>query len=117
MRLDRVFGALSDPTRRAIVARLSRGPANVGELALPFDMTPPAITKHLKVLERAGLITRDIAGRVHRCRLVGRPMEVASTWIERHRKFWNHQLDSLAVYLDQSQRPAKSPRRRRNHRH
>src|SRR5207302_427445 len=98
-RLDLVFSALSDPTRRAIVARLARGEAKAGELAQPFDMTLPAITKHLKVLERAGLLARERDGRVHRCRLAAAAMDEAVAWIERHRRFWNQQLDSLAAYL------------------
>jgi len=100
-RLDHVFAALSDPTRRAIVARLARGDASVGEIAEPFAMTAPAVTKHLKVLERAGLLTREVDGRVHRCRLHVRPMEDAVAWIARHRKFWERQFDSLSAYLAQ----------------
>lgn len=99
-RLDSVFSALSDPTRRAIVARLARGNATVGELAAPFRMTLPAVTKHIKVLERAGLLSREIEGRVHRCRLTGEPMAEASAWIERHRRFWTGQLDSLSDYFE-----------------
>jgi len=114
-KLNRVFAALSDPTRRAIVARLARGEANVGELAAPFDMSMPAITKHLKVLERAGLLHREIDGRVHRCRLAAGPMDDAVAWIARHRKFWNQQLDGLAAYLAQSAKPRAS-RKRRPHR-
>src|SRR5690348_9485227 len=110
-RLDLIFAALSDPTRRAIVARLAKGEANVGEIAAPFDMTLPAITKHLKVLERAGLLTREIEGRVHRCRLNIGPMDDAIAWIARHRKFWTGQLDSLAVFL--AHRGKQKPRRRR----
>jgi len=111
-RLDRVFSALSDPTRRAILARLSRGEAYVGELAAPFAMSPPAITKHLKVLERAGLIARDIEGRTHRCRLTAKPMEDAAAWIGRHQKLWNQQLDALEAYFAHG--PLKTnPRRKR----
>jgi DNA-binding transcriptional ArsR family regulator len=114
-RLSSVFSALSDPTRRAIIARLARGEANAGELAAPFDMTLPAITKHLKVLERAGLLHREIDGRVHRCRLVAGPMDDAIAWITRHRKFWNDQLDGLAAYLAQGAK-GKPRRKRRPHR-
>jgi len=99
-RLDGVFSALSDPTRRAIVIRLTRGSATVGELAAPFRMTLPAVTKHIKVLERAGLLSRQIEGRLHRCRLSGEPMAEASAWIERHRTFWASQLDSLSGYFE-----------------
>jgi len=95
-----VFSALSDPTRRAIVARLTRGSATVGELAAPFKMTLPAVTKHIKVLEKAGLLSRRIEGRLHRCRLSGEPMAEASTWIESHRKLWTAQLDSLSDYFE-----------------
>ena len=115
-RLDRVFAALSDPTRRAIVARLARGEANVGELAAPFDMTLPAITKHLKVLERAGLLSREIDGRVHRCKLIAQPIEEAVAWIERHQKFWNQQLDALSAYFARpaaKKKPARTARRPR----
>lgn len=98
-RLDRVFSALADPTRRAIVGKLARGSATIGELASPFSMTLPAITKHIKVLERAGLLERKIDGRVHHCRLSGAPMSEAAAWIERHHRFWSEQLDSLSDYF------------------
>ena len=109
-RLDRVFSALSDPTRRAIVVRLARGSATVGELAAPFRMTLPAVTKHIKVLERAGLLSREIEGRVHRCSLSGEPMAEASAWIERHRAFWAAQLDSLSDYFKR-RAPKRTTRR------
>lgn len=112
-RLDRVFSALADPTRRAILARLARGEAKVGDLAAPFRMSQPAITRHLKVLERAGLLAREIDGRVHRCRLVPRPMEDAVDWIEHYRRFWNRQFDSLAAYLSGASAKAK-PRKSTN---
>lgn len=118
-RLDEVFSALSDPTRRAIVVRLARGSATVGELAAPFRMTLPAVTKHIKVLERAGLLTREIEGRLHRMRLSGRPMGEASAWIERHRTLWASQLDSLSDYFE-SRATKRAARRdgasRRSHR-
>jgi len=79
---------------------LARGSATVGELAAPFRMTLPAVTKHIKVLERAGLLSREIEGRVHRCSLSGEPMAEASEWIERHRRFWTSQLDSLSEYFE-----------------
>ena len=109
-RLDRVFSALSDPTRRAIVIRLARGSATVGELAAPFRMTLPAVTKHLKVLERAGLLSRQIEGRVHRCSLSGEPMAEAGAWIEHHRRFWTAQLDSLSDYFER-RAPKRAARR------
>lgn len=109
-RLDNVFSALSDPTRRAIVMRLARGNATVGELAAPFRMTLPAVTKHIKVLERAGLLSREIEGRIHRCSLSGEPMAEASAWIERYRGFWAAQLDSLAEYFE-GRAPKRATRR------
>jgi len=100
-KLDAVFNALADPTRRAIVSRLARGSRTVGQLAEPFDMSLPAISKHLKVLEGAGLITRRIEGRVHHCHLNAAPMGQASEWINKYRTFWEQQLDSLDRYLKQ----------------
>jgi DNA-binding transcriptional ArsR family regulator len=111
-RLDRVFSALADPTRRAIVDRLARGSATIGELASPFKMTAPAVTKHIKALERAGLLERTIDGRVHRCRLSAGPMVEAAAWIERHRRFWTGQLDSLSEYFTGSA-PKRTVRRAR----
>ena len=99
--LDATFGALADPTRRAIVAHLARTPeSSVGELARPFAISLPAISKHLRVLEQAGLVARQKDGRVHRCRLVAAPMESAAAWIERQREFWDGRLDALQRYLD-----------------
>jgi DNA-binding transcriptional ArsR family regulator len=97
--LDAVFGALADGTRRAILAKLAQGPAPVSELAAPFAMSLPAISKHLKVLERAGLLRRDKQGRVHRCSLDPTPMGEAATWIEQTRAFWHGRLDGLDQYL------------------
>lgn len=99
-RLNAVFSALSDPTRRRIIARLSRGPTSVGELAEPFDMSLPAVSKHLSVLERAGLIHRERDGRIQRCQLDAQPLEAASEFIERYRVFWESSLDQLAEYLE-----------------
>jgi DNA-binding transcriptional ArsR family regulator len=98
-RLNRTFAALSDPTRRAILARLAQGDATVGELAAPFAMSLPAISKHLRVLEQAGLIARTKDGRVHRLRLVAQPLREAALWITHYRRFWERQLDALAEYL------------------
>jgi DNA-binding transcriptional ArsR family regulator len=103
-RLDRAFQALSDPTRRAILARLALGEATVGELARPFRTSLPAISKHLKVLERAGLMSRRREGRVHRCRLVAAPLRETSAWLEHYRRFWERQLDSLEEYLREQSR-------------
>ena len=97
--LDLTFGALSDPTRRAILARLSEGQASVGELAAPFDMSRPAISKHLRVLEHAGLVQRSRDGRLTRCVLDATPMRQAADWVEFYREFWEGQLDALARYF------------------
>ena len=102
-RLSPAFHALADPTRRAILARLAKGDAPVGELAEPFAMSAPAISKHLKVLERAGLIDRRIEGRVHRCHLEAEALRLAQDWIEEHRKIWEQQFDRLTRYLEQTQ--------------
>jgi DNA-binding transcriptional ArsR family regulator len=100
--LDATFGALADSTRRAILARLARGEAMVTELAEPFDMSLPAISKHLRVLESAGLLHRTIDGRVHHCRLAAEPMKDAAAWIAQYRAFWESQLDALAKYLEKT---------------
>jgi DNA-binding transcriptional ArsR family regulator len=99
-RLDRVFGALSDRTRRALLSRLSQAPAKVTDLAAPFDMSLPAVSKHLRVLENAGLIRRTIDGRVHLCALEAAPLEDADRWIEHYRAFWEDALDGLARYVE-----------------
>ncbi len=93
--LDVVFSALSDPTRRAIVVRLADGEATVSELAEPFDVSLPAVTKHLAVLERAGLLEHHKEGRVRRCRLVAAPMRAADDWLSTYRVFWETRLDAL----------------------
>ncbi len=98
--LDAVFAALSDPTRRQILARLSEGEATVGELAEPFSISLPAISKHLRVLERAGLLRRERDGRVHRCSLDGRPLEAADQFITRYRVFWESSLEELARFVE-----------------
>ena len=107
--LDDVFGTLSDPIRRAIVAELARGPRSVSELGAPFAVSAPAISRHLAVLERAGLIVRWKQGRVRYCRLVADPLVRAGAWIEQHKVFWEGQLDSLADYLEKEQDTCKSP--------
>jgi DNA-binding transcriptional ArsR family regulator len=101
--LDHVFSALADPTRRAILARLATGESSVGELAEPFDISLPAISRHLRVLRNAGLITRHKDGRVRRCTLQAAPMRAASDWIASYRQFWEDQFDSLAEYLERTQ--------------
>ena len=106
--LDRTFAAVADPTRRAILARLALGEASVGELAAPFSVSAPAISKHLKVLERAGLVAREKHGRVHRCRFDPAPMREAAAWIERTRQFWEDRLDALETYLQRLKEDDKS---------
>lgn len=97
--LTTIFGALADPTRRAILARLARGEAPVKDLAEPFDLSGPAITKHLKVLERAGLISRSRDGQQRPCRLEPKALEPAADWMEQFRAMWEDQLDRLGEYL------------------
>ena len=109
-RLDAVFSALSDPTRRRIVERLARGPLTVGEIASGFLVSQPAISRHVRVLEESGLLTRRIEGRVHHCELSERAMEEASSWIETQRRFWTGVLDRLGNVLAAS---AKRKKRRR----
>lgn len=99
-RLSNTFGALADPTRRAILARLARGDASVGDVARPFDISLPAVSRHLKVLERAGLIEREIDAQWRLCRLKSRPLREAHGWLERYRRFWEESLDRLVDYLE-----------------
>jgi DNA-binding transcriptional ArsR family regulator len=101
--LDATFAALADPTRRAILARLASGEASVKELAQPFTISPPAVTKHLKVLERAGLITRGRAAQWRPCTLDATPMREAAAWLARYRRFWDDRLDRLDEYLQHLQ--------------
>ena len=107
--LDDVFAALSDPIRRAIVAELAHGARSVSELGAPFAVSAPAISRHLGVLERVGLIVRWKQGRVRYCRLVADPLVQAGTWIEQHKGFWERQLDSLADYLEKERETCNSP--------
>jgi DNA-binding transcriptional ArsR family regulator len=102
-RLDRIFGALSDQTRRELLRRLGRSPATVTDLAAPFDMTLPAVSKHIRVLERAGLITRNIDGRVHRCALAPAPLSEVERWLAHYRSFWEENLDALAAFVEKGQ--------------
>jgi DNA-binding transcriptional ArsR family regulator len=101
--LSQTFAALADPTRRAILARLCSGEATVSELAEPFDMSLPAVSKHLKVLERAGLVSRGREAQWRPCRLEAAPMKDAAGWLERYRQFWEQSLDRLQDYLDELQ--------------
>ena len=101
--LDATFAALADPTRRAILARLAAGEASVNELAEPFDMTLPAVSKHLKVLERAGLISRGRVAQSRPCRLEAAPLREAADWVEDYRRFWEGSFDRLEDYLQELQ--------------
>ena len=100
--LDLVFGALAHPIRRGILARLSTGEATIAELAKPFKVSAPAITRHMRILEEAGLLSRKKQGREHYCRLEQKRMKEAEAWIEDHRKFWNERLDALERYLKEN---------------
>ncbi len=111
--LSMTFQALSDPTRRSILERLSRGSASVSELAEPFDMSGPAITKHLKVLERAGLITREKEAQFRPSKLNGAPLKEAQVWMEKYRTFWEQSFDRLEVYLDSINSKDKKKKRER----
>lgn len=102
-RLSLTFNALSDPTRRAILAHLAQGEASVTELAKPFDMSLPAISKHLKVLERAGLITRGREAQWRPCQLNSEPLKDVDLWLGKYRQFWEQNLDRLDDYLQQIQ--------------
>ena len=106
-RLSATFSALADPTRRAILARLASGEASVGELAAPFDMSLPAVSKHLKVLERAGLVATGREAQWRPCRLEAGPLKDASDWLEHYRRFWEESLDRLDAYLRDLQRKGK----------
>lgn len=100
--LDKTFGALSDPTRRAIITRLAQGTATVTELAEPFDISLPAVSKHLKVLERAGLLARKKEGRIYHCSLNPSPLSEAAAWIQVYERFWEGQFDALAKFIENS---------------
>ena len=113
--LDRLFGALADPTRRSLLARLSLGPAKVTDLARPYRMSLPAVSKHLRILEDAGLVSRTVAGRVHRLSLKGRPLEQVEVWLDPFRSYWAETLRSLAREVETRPRrrdPFRRPPRR-----
>ena len=113
-RLDRVYGAIADPTRRAIVAALAGGgEARVGDLAARFPVTFNAVSKHVKVLERAGLVRRRVRGREHLLRLDPRPLGDAAGWLERYREFWELRLDALEAVLAAAEGARRPARRRR----
>ncbi len=99
-RLDLAFSALADRTRRAILARLAEGEATAGELAQPFKMSLPAVSKHLRVLEDAGFLLRTREGRFHRCNLDPKPLQTAADWISTYKQFWEGQFDQLSRYLE-----------------
>lgn len=105
--LDRVFGALADPTRRAILARLASGEATVNELVAPFELSQPTISKHLKVLEGAGLVSRGREAQFRPVRLNAAPLAGAAQWIGDYRRFWEESLDQLGVYVKELQRKEK----------
>ena len=105
--LDRTFGALADPTRRRILEHLTGGDRCVTDLARPYRMSLPAVSKHLRVLENAGLVRRQRDGRVHRLKLEAKPMQQAQAWIEEYRKFWEASFDRLDEYLKQLQTKEK----------
>jgi DNA-binding transcriptional ArsR family regulator len=111
--LDSTFAALADPTRRAILARLALGDASVMELAEPFAMTQPAISKHLKVLERAGLISRGREAQRRPCRLVAGPLGEATGWLEKYRQFWEGSFERLDTLLDELKTEEKKRGRRK----
>jgi len=110
-RLDATFIALADPTRRAILARLSSGDASVTELAQPFAMSQPAISKHIKVLERAGLISRGRDAQRRPCHLEAKPLEAANEWIERYAQFWEANFQRLDALLNEMKAAKKKPTR------
>ena len=112
-RLDATFAALADPTRRAILARLASGEASVAELAEPFDMSQPAISKHLKVLERAGLISRGRDAQRRPRRLVAKPLAAANEWLERYRQYWEDSYANLDALLDDMKLREKKGKRQK----
>jgi len=112
--LNSTFAALADPTRRAILARLALGEATVTELAKPFDMSGPGLSKHLKVLERAGLIARGREAQWRPCRLVAGPLKDVSDWLEQYRRFWEESFDRLGDYLRELQGPGAAKSRKPN---
>jgi DNA-binding transcriptional ArsR family regulator len=112
-RLDAVFSALSDPVRRAILERLDSGPLLVSELAAPFDMSLQAVSQHIHVLVRAGLVEKERTGRISRCSLVVGPIVDAAVWINRYAKYWQEQFDLLAATLGQiDEQRARRPKKR-----
>lgn len=113
--LSTTFAALADPTRRAILARLALGETTVNELAKPFKMSGPAVSKHLKVLERAGLITRGREAQWRPCRLEPAALKGVDTWLEEYRRFWDERLDRLDAYLQEPQAKQKKGKKHGRH--
>lgn len=110
-RLDAVFRALADPTRRAMLNDLARAPHTVSELAAPYDISLAGASKHIQMLERAGLIQREVQGRVHTCRIDARPLHAGAEWIRHYERFWNQKLDALEALLkaEDAAKPAAKP--------
>ena len=106
-KLDQVYGAIADPTRRAILAALANGDANVGTLVERFDLSFNGVSKHVKVLERAGLVERTVVGREHRLRLNPKPLREAARWLEHYREFWEMRLDALEAFFEKKRRGRK----------
>ena len=102
--LDLIFRALGDRTRRRLLARLAKRPAMITELAEPFAMSLPAVSRHVRVLERAGLVAREVDGRVHQCSLSAAPLQNAEKWLRQYQRFWEGTLDSLARYVEEDSR-------------
>ena len=113
--LSSTFAALADPTRRAILARLVTGETSVTELAAPFDMSMPAISKHLKVLERAGLIARGREAQWRPCRIEAKPLKEAADWISHYERFWTESLDRLDQFLQKLKKEQTSYKKRKSH--
>ena len=113
-RLDLVFGALANRTRRSLLGRLVDGPARVTDLAAPYDVSLNAISKHLKVLEAAGLVAREVEGRVHICAIDPHPLQVANSWLEFYRGFWSDTLTAVAAYVESGADGGQPARRRKS---
>ena len=109
--LDRVFSALADPTRRAILRALTRSPSTINEIAKPFPVSLNAVSKHVMVLERAGLVRREIKGREHHCWIEPHPLRQADAWLEQYRRFWEESFDRLDEYLKEIQSKHRKEKR------
>ena len=110
-RLDDLFRALADPTRRAMLRQLAAGPRTVGELAAPFDITLAGASKHIQMLERAGLLQREVQGRVHTCRIDARPLHAGAEWLRHYERFWTRKLDALETLLRDEDAKSAAARR------